>query len=67
MEEERPQEGGERIILEMDSEEDPEHEVRGMEALETGAGEHNPEREAQQREGRFTPLGHPNQLGVPRT
>lgn len=30
-------------------------------------GEHNPEREARQREGRFTPLGHLNQLGVPRT
>lgn len=39
MEEERPQEGGERTMLEMDSEEDPQHKVRAMEALEMGEQE----------------------------
>ncbi|RMC16343.1 hypothetical protein DUI87_06670 [Hirundo rustica rustica] len=42
-EEERPWEGGERVILEVDSEEDPQHKVRVREALtleECTAGEY---------------------------
>lgn len=48
--------GGEMIILKVDSEEDPQHKVRVMETLEM-----------EEHEGRITPPGHLNPLGVPRT
>lgn len=44
------------IILKVDSEEDPQHKVRVMETLEM-----------EEHEGRITPPGHLNPLGVPRT